>query len=98
MNEVIAQILAGLIGAALGSTSAISLFRSKLDIHSKSLEDFVKQRAEDRDNDRRENERMRQEFRDLCTNANQARERELHFIQREVADFRSRIAESDRRQ
>lgn len=98
MNDILAQILAGLIGAGLGATSAIALFRSKLDVHSKSLETFIAQRIEDRENDRRENDRMRQEFINLCTNANQARERELHFIQREVSDFRSRVTESDRRQ
>lgn len=98
MNEILAQIIAGLVGAALGAASAIALFRSKLDVQSQALQNFIAQRAEDRENDRRENDRLRQEFRDLCTNANAARERELHFIQREVSDFRVRIVESDRRQ
>lgn len=98
MNEILSQIIAGLVGAAIGAGSTIALFRSKLDQHSAALETFSEQRREDRDQDRRENERLRQEFRDLCTNQNNARERELEFIRREVADFRLQIASSDRRQ
>lgn len=98
MNEFLAQIIAGIVGAALGAASAIALFRSRLDTHSQALETFSKQRTEDRETDRRENDRMRIEFRDLCTNQNSERARELQFIQREVADFRNQIASTDRRQ
>jgi E3 ubiquitin-protein ligase DOA10 len=98
MNEFLAQIIAGIVGAALGAASAIALFRSRLDTHSQALETFSKQRTEDRETDRRENDRMRIEFRDLCTNQNNERARELQFIQREVADFRNQIASTDRRQ
>lgn len=98
MNEIGTQILAAIVSAAVGSLITIATFRSKLDSHTSALATFVDQRKEDRDTDRRETERLRQEFRDLCTTQNAARERELEFIRGEVRDFRTQIAASDRRQ
>lgn len=98
MNEIVSQILAAIVAAAVGSVVTISVFRSKLDSHTQALDTFVKQRAEDRRTDEKESERLRQEFRDLCTGQTTLREAELTFIRQQVQDFRKEIAASERRQ
>jgi ATPase subunit of ABC transporter with duplicated ATPase domains len=98
MNEIVSQVLAAIVSAAIGSLITISVFRSKLDSHTQALATFVNQRAEDRQQDLRENERLRQEFRDLCNGQANQRNQELEFIRRQVDDFRREMTASERRQ
>ena len=92
---VLAAIVSATVGGFLGSLLTIAKFGSKIESHSQSLAGFVTQRTEDRENERRENESIRREFREFCAQQNEQRERELEFIRREFRDFRS---VSDRRQ
>jgi CHASE1-domain containing sensor protein len=99
MNEMVATIIAAItsaiVGGFVGSLITIAKFGSKIDSQAMALQAFVTQRAEDRSNELRENERIRQEFREFCSSQNQQRERELEYIRREFRDFRN---VADRRQ
>lgn len=99
MDQILATVLAAIISATVGgfvgSLITIARFGAKMEAQATALQSFVNQRAEDRETERRENERLRQDFRDFCANQNTQRERELEFIRREFTSFRNI---SDRRQ
>jgi hypothetical protein len=92
---VLAAIISAIVGGFFGSLLTIAKFGSKIDLQAQSLNNFVNQRIEDRQNEQRENAKLREEFREFCAGQNTQRERELEFIRREFRDFRN-IA--DRRQ
>ena len=95
LATLLAAIVSATVGGFVGSLITIAKFGSKIDAQAASLDGFVRQRGEDRANELRENERLRADFRDFCSNQNQQRERELEFIRREFTSFRN---VSDRRQ